>query len=122
MIMTTIGQAAFAAYKKAVQGVTYDGKPIPDWILLPQAVRSAWEEAAYAVRVYDEAVRNRAEIEQRLERLIHFLATSDWAEEFSVRTHARAMDLVWVLYPALTVEQATDLIKERVSAAAAAQA
>lgn len=48
----TLGQTAFEAYKRQVGGVTYDGKPIPDWENLTggDKMRAAWEEAAQEVK------------------------------------------------------------------------
>lgn len=46
--MKTIGQIAFEAYNEAKGGVTYDGKPIPPWTDVGDAVRTAWECAAGA--------------------------------------------------------------------------
>jgi hypothetical protein len=45
----SLGQIAFEAYNEAKGGVTYDGKPIPPWEDVGDAVRSAWEAAARAV-------------------------------------------------------------------------
>lgn len=72
----TAGSVAFEAYRKTVQGVTYDGKPIPQWHELKRTIQLAWEAAAYAVRAHDMAVRDRKEIEERLAGLVRFLA---WA-------------------------------------------
>lgn len=98
----TAGIIAFEAYKKAVEGVTYDGKPIPQWHELKRPIQLAWEAAAYAVRTHDMAVRERAEIEERLKGLVRFLADADRSQDSTARAHARALDLVWVLYPALS--------------------
>ena len=46
--MDSFGKIAFEAYKKAKQGATYDAKPIPDWEILGNDVRDAWEVAARA--------------------------------------------------------------------------
>lgn len=45
----SMGQIAFEAYNVAKGGVTYDGKPIPPWSEVGDAVRGAWENAAAAV-------------------------------------------------------------------------
>lgn len=117
--MTTSGNVAFEAYKKSVEGVMHDGKPIPHWMLLSQPVRDAWEAAAYAVRTRDDAMRDRAEVEERLHNLVGLLAHSDLVDDSSVRVHARALDLVWVLYPGLTLAESfrylDDLIARRKS-------
>lgn len=42
------GRAAFEAYARAKAGVTYDGKPIPQWCDLSDDVRQAWRAAAAA--------------------------------------------------------------------------
>lgn len=103
--MTTIGQAAFAAYRATTQGVAYDGSPIPEWMLLKQSIRDAWEAAAYAVRVYDAAMRDRKEVEDRLNNLVKFLAHVTPIGDSTVRVHARALDLVWVLHPGMRFEE-----------------
>lgn len=45
----TAGRTAFDAYSKAVDGVTHDGRFIPQWDDLTDTVRDAWEAAAQAV-------------------------------------------------------------------------
>lgn len=45
----SLGQIAFEAYSKAMQHKTYDGKPIPHWAELSEAVRNGWEAAARAI-------------------------------------------------------------------------
>lgn len=97
----TAGIIAFEAYRKAVEGVAYDGTPIPQWHELKRTIQLAWEAAAYAVRTHDMAVRDRKEIEERLAGLVRFLAWADPADDSVARAYARALDLVWVLYPAL---------------------
>lgn len=47
--MKSPGQLAFEAYNHAKGGVTYDGKPIPPWTDVGDAVRAGWEVAAGAV-------------------------------------------------------------------------
>lgn len=115
--MTTAGNVAFEAYKKLVEGATHDGEPIPNWMLLSQTVRDAWEAAAYAVRTRDDAMRDRAEVEERLRNLVGLLAHSDLTDDSTVRVHARAIDLVWVLYPGLAFTDGyrylDNLIEER---------
>lgn len=46
--MADPGQRAFEAYRKAVGGKTYDGKPIPDWNTVTPIVRRGWEAAEFA--------------------------------------------------------------------------
>lgn len=106
----TAGIIAFEAYRKAVEGVAYDGTPIPQWHELKRPIQLAWEAAAYAVRTHDMAVRERAEIEERLKGLVRFLATADPADDSSARAHARALDLVWVLYPAFDITEEIDYL------------
>lgn len=43
------GQVAFDAYRSHVSATTYDGRPIPEWGDLTDAVRGAWEASAWAV-------------------------------------------------------------------------
>lgn len=43
------GQIAFDAYGNSTGGLTWDKKPIPEWIELPEHVRKAWIAAAQAV-------------------------------------------------------------------------
>lgn len=45
----TPGQFAFEAYNESKGGVTYDGKPIPPWSDVGDAVRTGWEHAARSV-------------------------------------------------------------------------
>lgn len=47
-----IGQIAFEAYNESKGGVTYDGKPIPPWSDVGDAVRAGWEAAASAVAAH----------------------------------------------------------------------
>jgi hypothetical protein len=47
----TLGQIAFEAYNESKGGLTYDGKPIPPWSEVGDAVRLGWNVAAEAVRV-----------------------------------------------------------------------
>lgn len=44
-----LGEVAFTAYRASVGGVTYDGKPIPQWAELSPPIRLAWDVAANAV-------------------------------------------------------------------------
>lgn len=101
----TAGIIAFEAYRKAVEGVAYDGTPIPQWHELKRPIQLAWEAAAYAVRTHDMAVRDRKEIEERLKGLVRFIANADPADDSVARAHARALDLAWVLYPALDLTE-----------------
>lgn len=107
----TVGSVAFEAYRKAVEGVAYDGTPIPQWHELKRAIQLAWEAAAYAVRTHDMAVRDRKEIEERLAGLVRFLAWADPADDSVVRAHARARDLAWVLLPALGLTEQIDYLR-----------
>lgn len=43
-----LGQVAFEAYTKEKGGTTHDGKPIPPWEDLGDAVRGAWQAAGEA--------------------------------------------------------------------------
>jgi hypothetical protein len=40
------GQVAFEAYRNAVNQITYDGKPIPEWEALGERQRIGWRAAA----------------------------------------------------------------------------
>lgn len=112
----TAGSIAFEAYRKAVEGVAYDGTPIPQWHELKRPIQLAWEAAAYSVRTHDMAVRDRKEIEERLAGLVRFLAWADPADDSIVRAHARALDLVWVLYPALDLTAQIDYLAGLIAA------
>lgn len=46
----TLRQIAFEAYKEAVQGVAYDGTPIPEWQDLKPTIQAAWQAAAEEIR------------------------------------------------------------------------
>jgi hypothetical protein len=39
----------FNAYREMAGGMTYDNKPIPEWINLSDSVRSFWMNGAWAV-------------------------------------------------------------------------
>lgn len=43
-----LGRIAFEAYVSAVNGVTYDNKPIPKWDDLPDHVKKGWGAAGLA--------------------------------------------------------------------------
>jgi hypothetical protein len=43
----SIGQVAFERYNEARGGLTYDGKPVPGWDVIPQGIRDGWEHAAH---------------------------------------------------------------------------
>lgn len=106
----TAGSIAFEAYREAVEGVAYDGTPIPQWHELKRPIQLAWEAAAYAVRTHDMAVRDRKEIEERLAGLVRFLTHADKSQDSTARAHARALDLVWVLFPALSLQEQIDYL------------
>lgn len=60
--MKTLGQIAFDRYAAVKAGLTYDGKPIPQWDSLSETteglrVQEAWEAAADAVVIEHEARR-----------------------------------------------------------------
>lgn len=116
----TVGSVAFEAYRKAVEGVAYDGTPIPQWHELKRTIQLAWEAAAYAVRTHDMAVRDRKEIEERLAGLVRFLAWADPADDSVVRAHARRWptrrDLAWVLLPALGLTEQIDYLASLIAA------
>jgi len=42
--------AAVNAYRDSVRGMAYDGREIPAWGGLTEAIRDAWREAARAAR------------------------------------------------------------------------
>lgn len=44
-----LGKANFDAYRASKNGVTYDGKPIPEWADLTDDVRQGWRDGARAV-------------------------------------------------------------------------
>lgn len=55
----TLGRIAFEAYSRAMNGKTYDGKPIPKWEDLSEAVREGWRQATIAVQQnMVETIRN----------------------------------------------------------------
>lgn len=67
----TIGQVAFEAYNASKGGLTHDGKPIPPWSEVGDAVRAGWEVAAASAvlahedgdgPLHDDAALGRAAI------------------------------------------------------------
>lgn len=44
-----LGRINFEAYRVQLKGLTYDGKPIPEWDGLTDAVRAGWVAGARAV-------------------------------------------------------------------------
>ena len=44
------GRRAFETYNHAVGGLTWDGKPIPGWESVTEAVRDGWRMASLALR------------------------------------------------------------------------
>ena len=46
--LTHSGRIAFESYNHAVGGLTWDGKPIPGWDAVTEAVRDGWRLAAFA--------------------------------------------------------------------------
>ena len=45
----TDGHVAYKAYKASTGGKTYDGRDMPSWSDLGEAIRAAWDGAASAV-------------------------------------------------------------------------
>jgi hypothetical protein len=43
-----LGQTAYAAYARSTGGKTYDGRDMPTWDSLTDAIREAWRSAASA--------------------------------------------------------------------------
>lgn len=43
----SIGQIAFERYNEARGGLTYDGKPVPGWDVIPQGIRDGWEHSSH---------------------------------------------------------------------------
>lgn len=52
---TVSGEVGYRAYGNAVEWKNYLGRPMPAWDELPEAIRNAWDKAAYAI--VDEACR-----------------------------------------------------------------
>lgn len=44
------GRLAWDAYAKAVGGITFDGKPLPEWKDLGERQKNGWGKAAEAAR------------------------------------------------------------------------
>jgi NTP pyrophosphatase (non-canonical NTP hydrolase) len=61
--MKSTGQIAFEAYNESKGGLTWDGKPIPPWEAIGEAVQTAWQAAADAsgVRGWQKAIHDWAE-------------------------------------------------------------
>ena len=51
-IADRLGPTAYEAYKKQAGGLTYDGKPMPDWDALGAAVQTRWIAAGSAVSLF----------------------------------------------------------------------
>jgi hypothetical protein len=47
----TYGRAGYEAYGRSTGGKTFDGRDMPTWNELPQKIRTAWCDAAMAIRV-----------------------------------------------------------------------
>jgi len=60
-------------------------------------------------------MRSREEIETRLNWLVAFLAYADPSDESVIRAHARALDMIWVLFPALNLDESLVLLKTMVT-------
>jgi len=53
------GEVGYRAYGNSVGWKNYLGRPMPEWGNLPEAIRAAWDSAAYAIvneatRLYDQ--------------------------------------------------------------------
>ena len=111
---TTIGEIAYNAYVAAAQGK----EPKVDarsWIELRPEVRDAWQTAAFTVRVADQGMRLREEVEQRLAEMVTALAnyqmTDESAIEQSIWLHQRARELIWMLRPDLSGREHEHLLE-----------
>ncbi len=51
-----LGQAAYAAYCKAVGGTTFDGKPLPSFSQIGERQQAGWVEASRQVVAEHAAV------------------------------------------------------------------
>lgn len=47
--MIDLGQVGYLAYAKSTGGKTYDGRDMPGWDDLPDAIKDAWRAAATAI-------------------------------------------------------------------------
>lgn len=114
--MKTVGQVTFEAYRKKARSLAYDGTEIPEWDNLSPSIRWYWEAAGEAAQAHDkEGLRNRTEIQQRLEGLAVLFANADLADEGSIRLHVRAREMLWVLRPDLDGVQQIALFNQMVA-------
>lgn len=70
----SLGQVAFEAYRVAVSGQTFDGKPIPGWDELHGdrlKVQGGWEAAAQAIRQHLRMI-------DAIDRATHRRQPSQW--------------------------------------------
>ena len=44
-----LAQVAYRAYGQTTDFKNYQGKPMPDWVALPENIRTAWRASARAV-------------------------------------------------------------------------
>lgn len=51
-IMAKVGELAYDAYRNKAGGLTYDGKPMPLWADLGDAVQSRWNAAGHIVSLF----------------------------------------------------------------------
>jgi hypothetical protein len=49
-----IGRIAYSAYCRAVDDLTWDGRPTPEWNALTDKIRGAWVAAGMSARNYGE--------------------------------------------------------------------
>jgi hypothetical protein len=63
----------------------------------------------------DAPMRSRFEIEARLRGLVRLLTGAECSDDYTVRAHARALDLVWVLNRALSFDEQRATLDEMIA-------
>lgn len=118
----TLGQIAFAAYRRTVNGIADDGTTIPHWDDLAPPMQHAWEvagQAAQGAPLPAGMLRSRAEIEARLADLATLYMSAETSNQFCARLHVQACELLWVLHPQRNQAERLALLQEHLRRAKA---
>lgn len=104
-----------ADLERDMDRIANDPTKAADWYFLSGYRQALIEQGA------QKTMRSRSEVEEHLHTLVGILAHNDPADdsydEAIPRIHARVLDLIWVLYPGLTLAEmlqlSNDMIAER---------